>query len=79
MPSAGRKRGKEVRKRLAEDRTRSENAKKIVKRREQTQGFVENTGVSCFLSEIQTQNKPKTNSILNARVQKREQAIGNRE
>jgi hypothetical protein len=34
---------------------RQQNAKKMLKKREQTEGFVENTGVSCFLSERQTQ------------------------
>jgi hypothetical protein len=70
MSSAGRERGKEIRKRPTGSPKRQRDAKKILKKREQTQRFVENTGVSGFLSEKQTQNKPKTNSILSAKSAK---------
>jgi hypothetical protein len=58
MERAGSKRGKEVRKRPAGYARQRENAKKkMLKWREQTEGFVENTALSSFGSEKQTQNK----------------------
>jgi hypothetical protein len=55
MESAGTERGREMRKRPR--RKTDGKCKKDTKKREQTQGFIENTGLSCFLNEKQTQNK----------------------
>jgi hypothetical protein len=67
MESAGRERGKETGRQPQEGR-RARKRKKILKQRERTQGFVENTALSRFSSEKRTQNEPKTNSFLSTKA-----------
>ena len=64
MESAGRERGKGIRKRPAEGGKRSENAKKILNRGNEPKDLLKSRHLALFGAK----NEPKTNSILCAKM-----------
>jgi hypothetical protein len=64
MESAGRERGKEIRKRPAGSGKRHENAKKILNRGNEPKDVLKIQHLSVFRAK----NEPKTNSILCAKM-----------
>ena len=67
MDSAGRERGREIRKRPAGGGKRQEDARKILNRGNEPKDLLKTQHLAFFLSEKRTQNELKTNSILSAK------------
>jgi hypothetical protein len=63
MDSAGRERGKEIRKQPAGDGKRRGNAKKILNRGNEPKDLLKTQDLTFF----EAKNEPKTNSILSAK------------
>jgi hypothetical protein len=75
MESAGRERGKEIRKRRAGGAKRQENAKKILNRGNEPEDLLKTQHLAFFRAK----NEPKTNSILSAKsAENREQGAEER-
>ena len=72
MKSAGRERGKEIRKRPAEAGKRQENAKKMLNRGNEPKDLLKTQHLTVFGAK----NEPKTNPTLNAIMSKSKRKNG---